>query len=320
MHNMTNKIYELGIIPVVKLKDAKDAIPLAGALIKGGLSCAEITFRTDAAEESIKRISQQYPEMLVGAGTVLTVEQAKKAIDAGAKFLVSPGLNEELVKYCISQDILIYPGVSTPYEIEKALSLGLEVLKFFPAEPAGGLPMIKALCGPYTKVKFIPTGGINENNLNEYLSYDKIVACGGSWMVKDSLINEGKFDEITALVRTAVEKMHGFELKHIGINNSDSQKALVEAEKLSSLLGMPVKEGNSSVFTGTIFELMKSEYLGSHGHIGIGVNSVDRAYASLMNRGYEFREDTIAYDDKGKKTIAYLKDEFAGFAIHIVKK
>lgn len=205
MNEVLEKIQKIGIVPVVVLNDAKDAEPLAKALCNGGLPCAEVTFRTDAAEESIRIMSEKYPEMLVGAGTVLTTEQVDRAVAAGAKFIVSPGLNPKIVKYCVEKNIQITPGICTPSEAEQAIENGLEVVKFFPAEPAGGLKMIKAMAAPYTGLKFMPTGGINATNVKEYLAYDKILACGGSWMVKGSLVEAGEFDKIEAMTKEAVE-------------------------------------------------------------------------------------------------------------------
>ena len=206
------EIKKIGIVPVVVLDDAKDAEPLAKALCEGGLPCAEVTFRTEAAEESIRIISEKYPEMLVGAGTVLTTEQVDRAVAAGAKFIVSPGFNPKVVKYCIDRDIPVTPGTQTPSEMEQAIEMGLDVVKFFPAEPAGGLKMIKAVAAPYTMLQFMPTGGINLNNVEEYLEYDRILACGGSWMVKGDLVKAGKFDEIqkmTADAAALVKKIRG---------------------------------------------------------------------------------------------------------------
>lgn len=205
MHEVLEKIQEIGIVPVVVLEDAKDAAPLAQALMNGGLPCAEVTFRTDAAEESIRIMSEQFPDMLVGAGTVLTTDQVDRAVAAGAKFIVSPGLNPRIVKYCVDKGILIAPGCSNPSDVEQALENGLEVVKFFPAEAAGGLPMIKAMAAPYVGVKFMPTGGINAKNVRDYLAYNRIIACGGSWMVKGEFVKEGKFDEIEKLTKEAVE-------------------------------------------------------------------------------------------------------------------
>lgn len=205
MIKVLEDIQKLGIVPVVVIDDVKDAEPLAKALCDGGLPCAEVTFRTEAAEESIRVMAEKFPEMLIGAGTVLTTDQVDRAVAAGAKFIVSPGLNPRIVKYCVEKNIPITPGCSSASDIEQALENGLEVVKFFPAEPAGGLTMIKALAAPYVGVKFMPTGGINQNNVKEYLKYNRILACGGSWMVKGDLIKAGDFAKITELTKEAVE-------------------------------------------------------------------------------------------------------------------
>ncbi len=203
MNEVLKNIGSMGIIPVVVLNNVNDAEPLAESLIKGGLPCAEVTFRTDAAEESIKMMTKKFPNMFVGAGTVLTTEQVDRAIGAGAKFIVSPGFNPKVVEYCIKNDYPITPGIMTPTELEMALGFGLDVVKFFPAENAGGLKMIKAMSAPYTMMKFMPTGGINAVNVRDYLACDKILACGGSWMVKGDLIKEGNFAEIEKLTAEA---------------------------------------------------------------------------------------------------------------------
>lgn len=209
MNEVLQKMGQIGIIPVVVLNDVKDAKPLAKALLDGGLPCAEVTFRTEAAEESIRVMAEEYPQLLVGAGTVLTTEQVDRAVAAGAKFIVSPGLNPKVVRYCLNKGVPVTPGVVTPGEIEKALELGLDVVKFFPAEPSGGLPMIKAMAAAYTKLKFMPTGGISAGNVVDYLKSDKILACGGSWMVKGDMIAAGEFDKITELCREAAELVKG---------------------------------------------------------------------------------------------------------------
>ncbi len=204
MEDIFEKIKQVGIIPVVVLDNAEDAEPLGEALCKGGLPCAEVTFRTQAAEESIRILTEKYPDMLVGAGTVLTTEQVDRAILAGAKFIVSPGLNPRIVKYCIEKKIPICPGCASPSDIEQALENGLKVVKFFPAEAAGGLPMIKAIAAPYVGVMFMPTGGIKPSNVRNYLEYDRILACGGSWMVPVNLVKEKEFDKIEELTKEAV--------------------------------------------------------------------------------------------------------------------
>lgn len=197
------KFEEVGIIPVVVLNDAKDAEPLGKALMQGGLPAAEVTFRTAAAEESIRIMTEKFPDMLVGAGTVLTIDQVDRAVAAGAKFIVAPGLDEEIVKYCLEKDIPVCPGTQTASEMMKAIKLGLTHVKFFPAENAGGLAMIKAIGAALTALRFMPTGGINATNVVEYLKNDKIFCCGGSWMVKGDMIKAGQFDEIEKKVAEA---------------------------------------------------------------------------------------------------------------------
>ena len=212
MNEVLEQFKKIGIIPVVVLDDAKDAEPLGRALMEGGLPCAEITFRTAAAEESIRIMSQKFPDMLVGAGTVLTTEQVDRAVAAGAKFIVSPGINPKVVDYCVKKNIPITPGTCNPSNVETALEFGLDVVKFFPAEAAGGLNYIKAIAAPYTGVQFMPTGGINAENVKDYLKYDRSIACGGSWMVKGDLIKNGNFDkikELTAEAANIVKEIRG---------------------------------------------------------------------------------------------------------------
>jgi 2-dehydro-3-deoxyphosphogluconate aldolase/(4S)-4-hydroxy-2-oxoglutarate aldolase len=204
MNDILQQFEKMGVVPVVAIEDANDADRLAAALIEGGLPCAEITFRTAAAIDAMKKLSKR-GDILVGAGTVLKVDQVKAAVDAGARFMVSPGFNPKVVGYCVDNRITITPGISTPSDIEAALDFGLEALKFFPAEAFGGLPTLKAMSGPYTTVKFIPTGGISPKNLAAYLGFPKVLACGGTWVAKTALISEGRFDEIVGNARQAVE-------------------------------------------------------------------------------------------------------------------
>ena len=317
---MMSDLYSIGLIPVIKIENADDAVPLAKALIDGGLPAAEITFRTDCAAEAIKNITEAYPEMLVGAGTVLTCEQVDAAIAAGSKFLVSPGLNPKVTAYALSKGITMLPGCSNPSDIEAAMELGLSTVKFFPAEAAGGLKMLKAMAAPYGKLNFMPTGGINADNLLEYLNFNKIVACGGSFMVKDELVKDKKWDEITALTKNAVTKMLGFEFAHMGINNDNAEEAARGAKLLSAMFGFDMKETSKSVFAGP-FELMNQKGPGKCGHIAIKTNFVDRAMAYFKRMGVEFDESTITYNEKtGKPKFVYFKDEVCGFAIHLLQK
>ena len=320
-NEMISELYSIGLIPVIKIENADDAVPLAKALIDGGLPAAEITFRTKCAAEAIKNITTAYPEMLVGAGTVLTTEQVDAAIAAGSKFLVSPGLNPKVTAYCLSKGVPMLPGCSNPSDVEAALELGLSTVKFFPAEAAGGLKMLKAMSAPYGQLKFMPTGGISAENLLEYLKFNKIVACGGSFMVKDELVKEKKWDEITALTRDAVKKMLGFEFLHMGINNENKDEAMKGAKLFELMFGMPIKETSKSIFAGDAFEFMHGKGPGKCGHIAIRTNFVDRAMAYFKRMGFEIDESTITYDEKtGKAKFAYFKDEVCGFAIHLLQK
>jgi 2-dehydro-3-deoxyphosphogluconate aldolase / (4S)-4-hydroxy-2-oxoglutarate aldolase len=207
MTSLLKRLRELRIIPVIVVDDAKDGPPLAAALAAGGLPTAEITFRTPAAAEALRRITAEQPDVLAGAGTVLTIQQAEEARKAGATFVVSPGFNPAVVDYCLGHDIPIYPGVCTPTEIEAALARGLSVVKFFPAEPIGGLPYLKAIAAPYGAVEFIPTGGINPARLQAYLAFDRVVACGGSWMAPQERIRAGDFGWIEQETRQAVQAL-----------------------------------------------------------------------------------------------------------------
>lgn len=320
MNEVLQKIYEIGIIPVIAINDADKAVPLAKALVAGGLPAAEVTFRTDAAEEAIRRIAAEVPEMLVGAGTVLTKDQVDRAAAAGSKFLVSPGFNPEITKYALDKGINFMPGTATPGEMEQAMSMGLDAVKFFPAEQNGGVAKLKAVAGPYKNLRWMPTGGVNAKNLMDYLSFDKIIACGGTWMVKADLIEAGNWDEITRLTREAVTNMLGFELKHIGINAENEEAALNAAKTFEALFGFDYAVGNSSIFAGNkTVEIMKNPGRGKYGHLAIGTNTIERAVAHLKARGIAFAEESRV-EKNGKLVAIYLAEEIAGFAVHLVQK
>lgn len=319
--NIIDEISKIGIVPVIALDHAEDAEPLGRALREGGLNCAEVTFRTAAAAEAIRILSQTFPDMCVGAGTVLTPAQVDAAVAAGAKFIVSPGLNPTVVSYCVEKNIPIVPGCSSPSDIETALSFGLDVVKFFPAEAAGGLPMIKAMSAPYTKVRFMPTGGINAANLNDYLAFSKIIACGGSWMVSKDLLAARDFDTIREKTREAVRTMLDFKVVHVGINAEDEASALAIANLFGAAFGFGVKVGNSSIMAGKGVEVMKQPGRGEKGHIAISTKSVDRAVYHLEKQGIEFDYSTAKTDEKtGRMKVIYLKESFGGFAVHLLQE
>ncbi|NOY09504.1 MAG: bifunctional 4-hydroxy-2-oxoglutarate aldolase/2-dehydro-3-deoxy-phosphogluconate aldolase [Spirochaetes bacterium] len=319
MDDILRRIGETGIVPVVKITDSKNAVPLGEALLKGELPVAEITFRTQAAEESIRKLGENVSGLLVGAGTVLTIEQVKRAAGAGAKFIVSPGFNPEVVDYCVERGIPVTPGINSPTQIEMALKRKLEVVKFFPAEASGGLPLLKAMAAPYSGLKFIPTGGINKDNILRYLNFNRVHACGGSWMVKADLISEGNFAEITHLASEAVSTVLGFSFAHLGINRNSRNDAVKTAELLSSLFSLAPKEGSSSIFAGNSFEVTKSVFPGNHGHIAVATNSIERAIAYLKRKGVSILEDTKKEKD-GKFMAVYLDIDIAGFAVHLLQK
>jgi len=319
MHTVLEELGKIGIVPVIAINDVEKAVPLAKALKAGGIPCAEITFRTAQGEESIRRIANEVPDVLVGAGTVLTCDQVDRAVGAGAKFIVSPGLNPRVVAYCVQKGIPVTPGCSNPSDIEAALEFGLEVVKFFPAEQSGGLDYIKAIAAPFPSLKFMPTGGINAGNIAKYIAFDKIFACGGSWMVSADLINSGDFEKITALSREAVLNLLGFRFAHMGINSGKEEAAAQAAKFFGTLFGLAIKDGNSSVFAGDCIELVKTTSPGAHGHIAIGTNSITRAIAYLERNGIAFDHDSAKKDSAGKLIALYLKEEILGFAVHLLQ-
>ena len=255
----------------------------------------------------------------MGAGTVLTIDQAKKATNAGAKFIVSPGFNSKIVDYCLENNIPVIPGVNSPTQIEMALEKDLKVVKFFPAEASGGLPLLKALSGPFSEIKFIPTGGIDQTNLLSYLAHPQVLACGGSWMVKSDFLSFGNFAPVTEITREAVSTMLGFQLAHLGVNEENQEKALNSANLLSHTFYFTTKEGNSSIFAGSGFEIMKKKYLGEHGHIAVATNNISRAIAYLKRKGISVLPDTAKESNSQLKAI-YLDMNVSGFAVHLIQK
>ena len=318
--NALERIEQSGILPVISLKKVEDALPLAEALTTGGVCAIEVTLRTECALDAIGRIAREKPNMAVGAGTVLTKEQADAAMTAGASFLVTPGYLPELVWHCMDKGYPIVPGCTSPSEVAAAASQGCRILKFFPSEPFGGIKAIQLLNGPFPQVKFVPTGGMTMDNIGTYLCKDFIAACGGSFMARSEDIAAGSFGKITELCRRCVDISLGFELAHVGINNDGPEAAQVGAASIGDLFRLPVKVGRSSTFSGKAVEFMHTNYLGEKGHIGFYTNSVLRALAYFRNRGTPIREETIRRDDKGQLVSFYLQEEIGGFAVHVVRR
>ena len=319
MNPVLQRVYEIGIIPVIAFNDVDEAIPLCKALMDGGLPAAEVTFRTACAEECIRKIHEELPDMLLGAGTVLTNDQADRAMAAGASFVVAPGYDPNVTQHVIDKGGLMMPGTCSAGEMQQAMNQGCEAIKFFPAEANGGVDMLKNIGAALKTAKWMCTGGVNAKNVNNYLAYPQIIAVGGTWMCKSDKIKAGAWDEITAMSKEAVDVMLGLELGHIGINCADDAEAMKTAETLGSLLSMAVKPGNSSIFVGNKeFEIMKKPGRGTNGHIAIACNNVDRAIYHLSQRGVKF--DLDSKNVKNGKTIAcYFADEIAGFAMHLVQ-
>ena len=307
-----------GIVPVVVLEDAKDAVPTAKAMVAGGIDVMEITFRTAAAADSIRAVAAEVPEMLVGAGTVVNLEQCKLAVECGAKFIVSPGYDEEVVSWCCDNGIAVCPGCVTPTEIMMALKHGLKVLKFFPANVYGGLGAIKALAGPFGGVKFIPTGGVNLQNVGEFIADSHIHAVGGSWVCPKADIAAGNFEKITALCKESRKALLGFEVAHVGINCADAEVCEQVCDAFTAAFDFGVKKGNSSNFASTGVEVMKTMFKGANGHIAIRTNKMTPAIAEMERRGLELDMDSVK--DKDNIKAVYFKNEFGGFAVHLLQK
>ena len=288
-------------------------------MVDGGIPAAEITFRTPAAAQSIAEIAQAFPNFLVGAGTVLTVRQAEEAVSAGAKFIVSPGLNPDVVQWCLDRGTPIYPGIASPTELEDALRLGLTEVKFFPAEQSGGSSMLRALSVPYPQIRFIPTGGISVQNLEEYLALPNVLCCGGSVVASTQQIASGDFDKIRVQAKRAVSAILDAQLLHVGINCANTAQAQDVAGSFQNLFGFDVRETPGSFFAGTAAEICKTPFLGEHGHLAFSVAHIERAVAWFRFRGISFREETRVQDEKGLVAV-YFKDEISGFAIHLRRK
>jgi 2-dehydro-3-deoxyphosphogluconate aldolase/(4S)-4-hydroxy-2-oxoglutarate aldolase len=319
MHEALKRLGDVGVLPAIVIDDASRADALGKALLAGGLPVAEITFRTAAAEEAIRILHRTSPDLLVGAGTVLTTDQVDRAVEAGAQFIVAPGFNPRVVDHCIQLNVPVAPGISSASEIEMGLERGIEVLKFFPAEASGGLDFLAAIAAPFRDVLFIPMGGIDPGNLRQYLLFPRVLAVGGTWIAKGATLSAGRFDEITRLAREAVTIALGFELAHVGINEDSPERAMSAARMMGELFCLDPNGGNSSTFVGSGFEFPMSPGLGTHGHLALSTLSIPRAVAYLSRKGVSIRKDTIKQKD-GRIASVYLDREVSGFAIHLLQR
>ncbi|WP_434579282.1 bifunctional 4-hydroxy-2-oxoglutarate aldolase/2-dehydro-3-deoxy-phosphogluconate aldolase [Thermoanaerobacterium thermosaccharolyticum] len=319
MNEILEKISRIGFIPIIDVEDTNNIIHIAKALIDGGMPITEIIYCAAESDKAIREIKEAFPEVLVGVGA-FNIEQVKAAAVNGAQFVVNPGFNPKIVAYCKEIGIPIIPGCTTASDLGKAIESGIEVVEFFPAEQSGGIERIKAFSKLFRNIRFIPTGGINLKNLSIYLSCDNVLACGGSFMIKDEFIKNREWDKITSLSKQAVDVIMGFEIGHIGINASNEEEALKVANLFSSLLDLSLNVGNSSIFTGNVVEVMKPPCFGKIGHIAIKTNSIVRAKYHLETKGIRFNENSAKYDTKGNMTVIYMEQEIAGFAVHLLQK
>jgi 2-dehydro-3-deoxyphosphogluconate aldolase / (4S)-4-hydroxy-2-oxoglutarate aldolase len=317
---ITDQIEAIGIIPVIVIDDPADAPSLTGALAEAGLPIAEFTFRTAAGPEAVRSAASAHPDVLIGAGTVTTVEQVDRAVDAGARFVVSPGLDERVVRRSVERGVLPIPGCSTASELMTAQELGLDVVKFFPAEALGGLRMLQALAAPFPGMRFIPTGGVDASSARRYLSDRRVLAVGGSWMVPRELLRSRDWHALRSLAAEAIRTAHGFALAHVGLSSADATDAERIARQFSSIFGFGVRVGNSSVFAGPGIEVVKGRSRGEFGHIAISTANVRRAVAYLAVAGLEVDPGSEKHDAAGNIKAVYLRQQLAGFAIHLLQE
>ena len=319
--DLLERIKTIGLIPVVAFDSAEQAVPVAGAMYGAQLDIIEITMRTAAGVESIRRVKAQIPDMIVGAGTVLTLEKAKESVGAGAQFIVLPGYQEDVVSWCVDSGVLVLPGCVTPHEIQLALQKGLKVMKFFPADVYGGIKAMGALNGPFgpSGVSFVPTGGIDIKNLSEYVRAPFIAAVGGSFLCSSKQIKEGDYAGIAKSVADSIDILLGFELAHVGVNTEGPEQGEGIAKTLAGAFNFPYLPGNSAIFAGTAVEVVKGAGPGAHGHVAIRTNSLSRAAYYLEKRGFAVDPATAKSKD-GKTVAVYLKDQIGGYAYHLLQK
>lgn len=318
---LEQRIFEMGIVPVVTIDDASKAVKLADALAEGGLPCAEITFRTDAAAESIAVIRKERPDMLVGAGTVLSVEQLEKAISSGAQFIVTPGLNPIVVEAALKANVPIIPGCSRPSDLEIAYTMGLRTVKFFPAEAAGGIAMLKAMSAPYSMMRFMPTGGIDAKNLRQYLDLPCVLACGGTFMISKEAIKNEDYKGIRLATEKAVQSMLGLKTGHVALICEDKEECQQKSQELAGIFGL-TRTGNANedaFMVGDFFEVVVNNLKGDRGHLAITSVDVPRAYAYFCRKGYTFAEDTMRYTEKGTMKSVYFNKTWCGFGLHLLQ-
>ncbi len=319
-YEVLKTIASYGIVPLVTLDDPEDAVPLAHALVEGGIPIAEVTFRTAAGGECIKRMAKEVPEIIVGAGTVHTIDQAKETLDNGGKFVITPGFNAKVVEWCVNNNMPICPGTVVPSDIEEAMNFGLDTVKFFPAGVYGGINTLKALSAPFASMKFVPTGGVNLDNLQDFLDLPCVAAVGGSFVPPSKQVKAKDWQGVTETCKTIMKKVYDFRPGHVGINAGTDENAKNVASAFAAMFGVEEKATDLAYFAGDLVEVMKVPFLGTHGHVCVDTRDLPRAMAYLERKGVVFDKDNFVYGANGKLIAAYLKDEVGGFAIHLRQK
>lgn len=315
------RIGQSGIVPVAVIDAVEKAVPLARAMLDGGVDVIEVTFRTAAAADAIKAIRGSCRDMLTGAGTVISLEQCRLAVESGAQFIVSPGFSREVVGWCVDHEVPVVPGCVTAAEIMAALEYGIEVVKFFPSNIYGGLDAMKALTGPFPGVKFIPTSGISAENVGEFIRAPFVFAAGGSWTCPKADIEAENYEKITALCRDTRKRILGFELGHIGINASGAENAREICMAFQAAFDFPYRPGKgSSDFSSGDIEVKKHSGRGSCGHLAVETNCLPCAVVEMRRRGIALDENTWTYNEKGELIAVFLQEEIGGFAVHLMQR
>lgn len=318
--NIIKRIHDIGILPVIDLADPDNAVRVAQSICIGGLPVAEVSYRNNAIHKMIIDMKSTCPGMLIGAGGIFSGEQVDSALEAGADFIIISEFHPDIVRYCQSKHVPVIPAVSDESDIEAAISMEIDAVKFFLPENSGGISRIKELSAAYGKIKFIPAGDITENDVSGYLNEPCVLACCGSWMIDENAIAEKNFEKITKLTGHTVNSMLGLTIKHIGINEENGDGAAL-AGQFAGIFSGKVRETYKGWFGSEYVEVMSKKFTkGRHGHIGIGVNDPDRARRYYEALGYSFDESTAGYDENGDLEIVYFSNEIGGFALHIVKK
>lgn len=318
--DVLKEVASYGVLPVLGLKKPDTVPMLAETLRRSGLPLVEVTMRAERALDCLKIIKESEPDMLVGAGTILSVDQVQRVVDAGADYIVTPCFNPTVVDYCLEKGIPVVPGCVTATEIDAAARRGLSTVKFFPAGASGGIAAIKLLSGPFPGMKFVPTGGITLDNMGEYLSNSSVAAVGGSFMAPAAMIDAEDWEGISTLCKKAVKASLGFELAHVGINGNSREEGLGNAQWFNDCFGFAVTPGGRSNFAESYVECCNQPFPGKLGHIAFSCLSPARAAAYFERKGVVLREETKAFDKNGELKFVYLQDEVGGFAVHIVKK